>query len=106
MPHSVLFLMTDQHRADYVSDSAFSECNNWWQMVQTDEWKYIRYLDWAKQVGNPESLYSVVEDPDELDDRADDPSLGETLAGLRAQLRSLLDATPPAQLQWAPYGGE
>jgi len=92
--------------SDRVRDFAFSECNNWWQMVQTDEWKYIRYLDWAKQVGKQESLFSVIEDPRELDDRAEDPSMAGTLAGLREQLDSLLDETPPAQLQWAPYGGD
>ena len=89
-----------------VRDFAFSECGNWWQTIQTDEWKYIRYLDWASQVGRSESLYNLAEDPEELHDLADDASLQAVRSALREQLSNVLENTPPAQLQWAPYGAQ
>jgi choline-sulfatase len=87
-----------------VRDTAFSECANLWELIQSDDWKYVRYL--AGPQGEPprELLFNVRNDPDELLDRSGDGDCRSVLAELRAARETLMDMTPPAQLGWAPFG--
>lgn len=89
-----------------VCDMAFSECHNVWQLLQSERWKYIRFRDTAMSPGPPERLFDLWEEPDELHNLAEDPSCAGILAEFRERRVALNDATPPAQLQWAPYGSE
>ena len=87
-----------------VRDCAFSECNNQWQMLQSGEWKYIRFA--ATPAGDPvrEKLFDCRNDPDELRDRAGDPACRSVIEAFRTERERLIDLTPPAQLGWAPFG--
>ena len=87
-----------------VRQHAFSECSGQWQLVQSSGWKYIRYLAGQPAEAAREELYDLARDPDELDNRADDPACREVLAALRLERDRILETTPPAQLAWAPYG--
>lgn len=49
----------------------------------------------------PEELYDLASDPDELDDRAGDPTVGSTLEDLRGRLRGWMDAhADPLLASW------
>jgi arylsulfatase len=89
-----------------VRDMAFSECNNLWRMLQSAEWKYIRYLATPQGAPAREWLYNLKADPGEQTNRADDPSCGEVLGRFRDCMERLMDMTPPAQLGWAAYEQE
>lgn len=104
--------------SERVRDFAFSECNGRWQMVQNEEWKYVRELSYDTPGTVREHLYHVSEDPQELVDLT--PALGEpssqlarsgadvhsraaaALGELRAYREFIMDTTPPAQTRWAP----
>lgn len=90
--------------ADRIRDCAFSECSGLWELVQTDQWKYVRFLPRTDDAGLTERLYNVVEDPCELHDRATDSACQSVLTELRAARTHIMDWTPSAQLQWAPFG--
>lgn len=57
--------------------------------IRTDEWKYIPY----PSVGEAE-LYDLVNDPYELDNRADDPAYQDIATTLQTRLDDLLAVTP------------
>jgi choline-sulfatase len=90
--------------AQSVRDYAFSECMNVWELVATEEWKYVRYAAGRKGERAREELYNVGEDPKEQIDLAGDGACRSALQALRHARADVLDATPPAQLGWAPYG--
>ncbi|MGB0506636.1 MAG: sulfatase-like hydrolase/transferase, partial [Pikeienuella sp.] len=52
-------------------------------MVRWGDWKYVHY------VGHRPQLFNLIEDPDELTDRASDPSAAATLAEGEARLRAI-----------------
>lgn len=54
-------------------------------MVRDARYKYIHYVDF------PPQLFDLENDPDELNDLADDPSYGEALQGCEEQLRAIID---------------
>lgn len=85
-----------------IRNYAFSECDGDWQLVQSARWKYVRYLNRQLDGCPREELYDLADDPCELKNRVDDPSCRQTLLSLRAERDRILDATPPAQLGWAP----
>lgn len=91
---------------DRVRDAAFSECANLWELVQTDQWKYVRYLAGPQGEPRRELLFEVREDPDELHDRATDAAYRPVLDQLRATRDTVIETTPAAQLGWAPFGEE
>ena len=86
--------------ADRVREFTFSECNNQWQMIQTDRWKYIRWLNYSDPDAPVESFFDLRADPDEVDNRIADAALAEAVGWCRRRLRFVLDRTPP--LRWAP----
>jgi arylsulfatase A-like enzyme len=57
--------------------------------VRSREWMYVRYTDGA------EELYDLRADPSELENVAEDPSLGAVLADRRVRLETLCDPPPP-----------
>ena len=89
--------------AEGIRDVAFSECMGIWQMVQTERWKYIRYLNQTPDGDIGERLHDLSSDPCELENRIAEPACSAILGQLREQLRRLVDATPPAQTGWAPF---
>ena len=82
-----------------VRDIAFSECQDEWQMLQSDRHKYVRLV---QSDGPNEKLFDLQNDPDELADLASDPEQADTLAWFRQQREALIDRTPPAQLNCLP----
>jgi arylsulfatase A-like enzyme len=94
-------------------DFSFSECGGLWQCIQDDEYKYVRELDYADPPAR-EILYHVASDPHEMqphevgDAKADGLSEHEhaELELMRARLQWVMDATPAAQLRWAPLAEE
>lgn len=54
-------------------------------MVRLGRWKYIHYVDL------PEQLFDLQDDPDEICDRAGDPTCRDELTRLRAQLHQIVD---------------
>ena len=84
-------LSTDERRSAAVSECDYAFRNARLQlgrspsesrayMVRTDRWKYIYYEGYRPQ------LYDLVEDPEELTDRGEDPALEDVRELLRAQL--------------------
>jgi hypothetical protein len=55
-----------------------SACRAW--MVRTHHWKYVEWQDF------PPQLFDLVNDPDELNDRGQDPALDPLRRELRARL--------------------
>ncbi len=90
---------------DCIRDFAFSECSSEWQMIQTPQWKYIRYLNRTPDDAVREELYDVVRDPTEQQNRANDPECASLMMEMRERRTRVMDATPPAQTRWAPYRG-
>lgn len=91
--------------SDGVREVAFSECRNQWELLQSRDWKYVRELPGSPR-GAGERLFSLSADPGEQHDRSADPVCRDLLAGFRERRQALMDATPSAQLGWAPWGGE
>jgi N-acetylglucosamine-6-sulfatase len=60
-----------------------------WQSVRTDRWKYIRYTD----LEGMDELYDLQSDPDEIHNLIEDPSVGDVLHEMKAELDSLLATT-------------
>lgn len=60
--------------------------------VRTNEWKYLRYVD------DPsiEELYNLRNDPQEVNNLANDPDHRETLTALRTELERLAERYKPA----------
>jgi choline-sulfatase len=91
--------------ADTIRRYAFSECMGVWQMVQTEDWKYVRYLNQSPEASAGEELYHLAADPGEQQDLSAEVAHAAILAELREQRDRILDASPPAQTGWAPYAG-
>lgn len=88
--------------ADSVREFSFTEHDAKWHMLETREWKYVKYL----QTGSPdirrEELYHISEDPDERYDVSGSPEYSEVLDWFRRRREYLVDTTPAAQTMWAP----
>ena len=54
-------------------------------MIKKGAWKYIHY------VGLPDQLFNVANDPEEIEDRADDPTCADILSDLRADLHNIVN---------------
>lgn len=87
---------------DAIREYAFSECQNEWQMIQSQTWKYIRYLS-TTEAKPREELYDLANDPDELRNRAAAVASQASLIELRLARERIMDLSPSAQLVWAPY---
>lgn len=86
-----------------IRDVAFSECNGNWQIVQSERWKYVRYLNQSPSGDIREELYDLLNDPNEQKNLVDEPGCAEVCEQLREKRVRIVDATPPAQTSWAPY---
>ncbi|MDP6042791.1 MAG: sulfatase-like hydrolase/transferase [Candidatus Latescibacteria bacterium] len=53
-------------------------------MIKKGEWKYIHY------VGLPDQLFNVADDPNETQNRAEDPACANRLSDLRTELRNIV----------------
>jgi arylsulfatase A-like enzyme len=94
----------EETATDDLRAAAFSECGGQWQMLRSRRWQYVRRLATTPGAATREELYDLRTDPETQRDIAAEPAHAATLAEHRARLAALLDATPPAQLSWAPYG--
>jgi hypothetical protein len=97
--------------ADSVRELAFSECNGTWECIVGPRYKYARHLSAGPDDPGSELLFDIRDDPDErIDVLSGDPSREELAFAERARdaIRRVHEATPPAQLRWAPLppGGE
>lgn len=84
-----------------IREFAFAEASSW-QAVQSDRWKYVRYLPKTLAEKAKEELYDVREDPQDLHDRSGEPGCREALDRCRAQREQVMDWTPPCPTWWAP----
>lgn len=73
-----------------------------WQMLQSENYKYIKYLRYKEPGKFHEELYNLKDDPDELYDIAKDPANSEIMEYFRRELMYIVDSTPPAQMVWSP----
>ena len=88
--------------ADSIRDYAFSECQGDWQMIETESWKYICYLNKTPTYSVREELYDLVKDPHKQANLADNECHRHILDQLRTYRIRTIDATPPAQTSWVP----
>jgi arylsulfatase len=95
-----------------IRDYSFSECNNAWQALQSEEWKYVRILyHGVEQFGSKdypekrfqERLFNLKDDPQELTDESLNPQYQEIIDWFRRERDFVIDTTPFAQTGWAPY---
>lgn len=91
-------------KKETIRDFAFSESAGEWQMIQTEEWKFIRYLNRTINGEPKEELYNLEQDSNELLNRIDNPAYSNIARELNEKRIRLMDATPPAQISWAPFG--
>lgn len=91
--------------ADSVREFAFSECRGAWQLIQSERWKYVRWLGQGEIDAPREELFDLKKDPNEQVDVAGRPEHAEALEWCRRRREHVMDTTPPAQTGWAPYGG-
>lgn len=91
--------------AQTMREYAFSECYNLWQMVESPDAKFVRFLDQEDPDAPREAFYDLRSDPHEQRNLIDAPALQEQIAWHRRRRDHLLDHMPPAQRGWAPYRG-
>jgi arylsulfatase len=89
-----------------IRDYAFSECSGDWQMVQSEQWKYVRYLNQSSEDITTERLYNLADDPHEQRNVIIESAYAAVREELREYRTRILDSTPPAQTGWAPYIGD
>jgi arylsulfatase len=87
-----------------IREYAFSECGAFklWHMIQTEDYKYLRYLGYKEDELSKEEFFDLNKDPNELINRIDDPELQEKIKWFRQKRDYVIDSTPSAQLSWAP----
>lgn len=74
-----------------------------WQMLQTEDYKYIKYLKYVKAGEYHEELYDLRSDPEELHNIAEEKSSEPILLRFREELTFVLDRYGmPAQKAWTP----
>lgn len=79
------------------------ERTDMWQMLQTEEYKYIKYLKYQTAGAYHEELYNLKTDPDERFDVSKSEENQETLRWFREQLLFVMDNhSMPAQMVWTP----
>jgi len=86
-----------------IREMVFSECGAGWRMVESRDFKYIRYRAETVADEPTELLFDLDADPDESENVIGDPTHRATLAHHRRYLQNLMDHTPPAQTRWAPF---
>jgi arylsulfatase A-like enzyme len=72
-----------------------------WQMLQSEDYKYIKYLRYQEAGIFHEELYYLKDDPDELIDISKEPERQSVMEYFRRELMKIVDSTPPAQLAWS-----
>jgi len=94
--------------ADRVREFSYTEyySGGWpygdWQMLQTEDMKYIKTISTPSPDVIVEQLYDLTNDPDELVNVADNPEYHDRLEWFRRRRAYLQDQTPPVQTKWAP----
>lgn len=87
---------------DAIREFTFTE-NDGWEMIATQRYKYIRWRTHSLAYEPPrESLYDLIQDPNEIHDVASNPNYASTLEFCRSRREHLLNATPAGQIGWAP----
>ncbi|MDF2653100.1 MAG: hypothetical protein K0Q73_8905 [Paenibacillus sp.] len=87
---------------DRIRDFTFTECSGKWEMIQTECWKYVRFLDYSDPDQVVEVFYDLSNDSDETINSIDDPSFKQAIEWCRKRRDYVKDRTPPAQTVWAP----
>lgn len=85
-----------------VRDFAFSECEGSWQMIRTENWKYVRHLKYTDPDSVGEEFYDLELDPDETKNLIGETMYSGAIAWCRRRRDYIMDSTPPAQTAWAP----
>jgi hypothetical protein len=70
-------------------------------MIQTDNFKYIKFLNIPNEDILYEELYDTTLDPDELNNLAQNEEYAEILAFHRRRRDFVIDNTPPLQTSWS-----
>ncbi len=89
-----------QGKIDRIRDYSFSECRGEWQMIQSDQYKYIRHLKRTDPDELIEELYDIKADRHETKNRIKDTGYSEALQCCRRRVEFIMDTTPPAQTSW------
>ena len=104
-PHPCLYEHTGEHfDADVAkvlkdnSMEAIYQKVSWYTAVVHDGWKYVRYL----HPGQPEELYDLGSDPDELKNLIGEPKHAEQLGRLREALAAELKRTDAPTVMLPP----
>ncbi len=87
---------------DRIRDFSFTECGGSWVMLQDDNYKYVRLLEYDAPGDYREILYDIVNDPDETTDISNLPENAQIIRKFRDRRDFVIDKTPPAQTSWAP----
>lgn len=90
---------------DRVRDYAFCECNTWWNMIQDDNCKYVRYPAKDDRSEAREFLFDMKTDPEGVCNLAGKADMHPVLDTMRQRLLHILSTTPAAQSRWAPLIG-
>lgn len=75
--------------------------SNAWQCITTEQGKYIKYLGYQIGEAPAEEYYDLTVDPEETQNRVDDPAYRAEVDGARLRLQYMVDHYPPAQKTWA-----
>lgn len=87
---------------EQVREYTFTEFDGKWQMLQTKEWKYIKYLQTEHEDILLEELYDLKEDPQECKNIASFAENLKILQWFRNRREYVVDHTPACQTMWAP----
>ncbi|MCM3658250.1 sulfatase-like hydrolase/transferase [Agromyces mediolanus] len=85
-----------------VREYGFAESGTRWQLLETEEWKYVYWFGKSTPDRLVEELYHRRSDPDEQHNLALEPGHDEILEWFRARRAYELDQSPAVQTIWAP----
>lgn len=98
---SLLPILTgEKHK---VRDFTFTENNGKWQMIQTEKYKYIRYLTYEENENPKELFFDLVNNPNETENQINNKKYSHIINLCREHREWVMDTTPPAQTSWAPW---
>jgi arylsulfatase len=88
--------------SDRIREYSFSECSGQWEMLCTENYKYVIFLNQGSASDRKEELYNLIVDPDEKVNVISQKKYKDVVQDFREKRIFLKDQTPPAQTSWAP----